>query len=348
MTVTVVGATKDALRICAELLDEGRHVRLVRDGRADAPVVVEPTALDGHAATLLERAATRRDPLEREGVFIEERPLAATPSLRPEHPRMEVIADRRVVAFSADANRRVTHLHVETADGAGGEDLPVDDALVLAADTLTTTRIFLESWRRATGENARLTGVLRHREIRARFVTTSMIGRPVDERVPVPPRVAITLREHNADDIRGWIATAEPERLPADVAAIHLDIRTSFRLVREARAALGSVVLTLPDWSRAACAVELDAGELAVRWEPPTGDRARRGRVLARTRRALRALGSWMLPGAGWREANANGEYAGTLPMTEEERPFTTRGDGSSREFEGLYIVGDAAKLHAN
>jgi hypothetical protein len=212
--VTVVGAGEEARRACEHLLGEGHHVRWLQDGRADAPgaKIADVPGLDDHAALLLERAAVNRAALEGEGIVIEERSFPPPPALPSDHPRLEVLEGRGAVAFSADGSRRVTHLHVERADGAGPEDLPVE-TLVLAADTLTTTRLFLESWRRATGECPRLSGLLRSREIRARFVTSAMIGRPVDERAAGIPRIAITVREPGSDDVRGRILTAEPERL---------------------------------------------------------------------------------------------------------------------------------------
>jgi hypothetical protein len=341
--VTVVGTGADARDETARLLAEGHHVRLVRDGRPEATGVPGAGALDDHAALLLERAAAKHAALEAQGIRIEEaRATATTVALPTVHPRLDVVDDRRVRVFEVDADRRVTHVHLQRADGTGSEETPTE-MLVLAADTLTTTRIFLESWRRATGESPRLTGLLHPREVRARFVTPSMIGRPVDERAAGSPRVAITLRERGTDDVRGELLTAEPERLATDVASVPLDIRTSFRLVREARAALGSATLTFPDGPRQGCWVELGTGGLATHWEPPAGDLARRGRAVARLRHALQMLGSRLLSAAA-PDAAVGDDWAGTLPATSDERPFTTRGDGSSRDFRGLRISGDAAR----
>jgi hypothetical protein len=130
------------------------------------------------------------------------------------------------------------------------------------------------------------------------------------------------------------------------VAAVPLDVRTAFRLVREARAGLGSVTLTVPDRPRAACFTELGPGGLAVNWEPPTGDPARMGRTIARVRHALQMLGARILAAEPRNDRAADG-YAGTLPSTSDERPFTTRPDGSSRDFQGLWIVGGGGLLSA-
>jgi len=65
--------------------------------------------------------------------------------------------------------------------------------------------------------------------------------------------------------------------------------------------------------------------------------------ALGTVRAFLRDLGCLVPPGMGGaRPMGASVHYAGTLPMTTEDRPWTTRPDGSSRDFGNLFIADGA------
>ena len=192
--------------------------------------------------------------------------------------------------------------------------------------------------------------MLDNRQVLVPFVTWRMVRRPRDPRVYRHPQVVISLDGFEPrDDVHAPLATLGTAPLHAIVRALPVDIRRGLRLVRDVRAALGVAIMSLADRRRRTCWVELgpspDAdGALVAHYEPPTGEAALIGRNVARLRSALGTLGAVVPPGAvSVLPSGASAQYAGTLPMTRDEAPFTTTPSGSSRDYSGVRIVDGAA-----
>jgi choline dehydrogenase-like flavoprotein len=239
----------------------------------------------------------------------------------------------------------VRSLVVERVDGGGEEEIEVE-RLALGSGTLSTAKIFLESWRRATGERARLTGLMDNRQVLVPFLSWRMIRRRHDPRTYQYHQLALGLEGTEPRDyVHALVTTLKTASIHPIVQSVPLDVRTGLRVFRDVHAALGLVNVNFPDRRRRTCWVELADGPergfpLVVHYEPPTGERALLGRTLARVRRALGALGAVVPPGLTHvRPMGASVHYAGTLPMTAEPRPFTTTPHGASRDFAGLDLV---------
>lgn len=343
------------------------HMPAPRELRAALP-------LDEHSALLLERYDLRRDVLRRDGVALGRTRLAVLPSddagrkgctllgrcrtgcpteslytpsltLRALLGRtgFEYRSGRRVTHLRADESRRVRAVVCRHADG-GAEEEVTADRVVLAAGALSSARIFLETWRRATGESPRLTGLLDNRQVLVPFLTWQMIRRPHDPRTFPYPQLALVLEGFSpCDDVHALVATLKAGAIHPIVGSLPGDFRSALRVFRDVHAALGRVEISFPDRRRARCWVELgasagdDEAPLTLHYEPPTGERARIGRAVARVRAALRELGAVALPfRTRVRPMGAAAHYAGLLPMTREARPFTTTPDGASRDLADL------------
>ncbi|MGQ0721549.1 MAG: GMC oxidoreductase [Candidatus Eiseniibacteriota bacterium] len=264
-------------------------------------------------------------------------------------PRFRYRPGLHVLRFRTHAGR-VTSVIAARVDGTGVEEIPAD-ALVLGAGTLASSRIFLESWRRERGEVIRLTGLMDNRQVLMPFLNLGMIRRPHDPRTYQYHQLLIGM---TADDpreyVHGIVTTLKTAQIHPIVQSVPFDLRTALHVFRNVHAALGLVNVNFWDRRRDDCFLTLDARDtggpeseappLRVHYEPPPGERARISSTLRRFRGALRKLGCVVPPGMSHvRPMGASVHYAGTLPMTREERPLTTTPEGRSRDFENLWIV---------
>ncbi|MCA9753070.1 MAG: hypothetical protein KC591_12825, partial [Gemmatimonadetes bacterium] len=264
-------------------------------------------------------------------------------------PGFEYRPGRRVTRLDVDSARRVTGVVAARLDGSGEETIPAE-MVALAAGTLASTKIFLETWFRATGEKPRLPGLMDNRQVLMPFLNWSMIGERHDPRTYQYHQIALALAEDDpAQTIHGLVTTLKTASVHPVVQGVPLDVRTALRVFRNVHAALGLVNVNFPDTRRDDCWVGLDPavgdGEspLLVRYAPPAGEGARIKRVTARVRGVLRELGCFVPPRMSHvRPMGASVHYAGTVPMTREERPFTATPGGASRDLSGLWFADGA------
>lgn len=350
--------------------DMARHFPVHRHLRPALP-------LDEHSALLLERYAERRDALRAAGVTFGRSRVAVlpaddlgrkgcdllgrcltgcpteslyTPSVTLRaltgNPRFEYLGGRRAVRLRTDGERHVRAVVCARTDGSGTEEVAADH-VALGAGTLASSRIFLETWRAATGEARRLSGLMDNRQVLVPFLTWRMIRRRHDPRTYQYHQLAFGFDGFEArDHVHALVTTLKTASIHPIVGSLPLDLRTALAVFRDVHAALGLVNVNFPDGRRSSCWVEPGAAgpdeeaPLVVHYEPPTGERARIGRTLGRVRRALAMLGAFVPPPmVHVRPMGASVHYAGTLPMTREDKPFTTTPDGASRDFHGLSLV---------
>ncbi len=350
--------------------DMARHFPVHRHLRPALP-------LDEHSALLLERYAERRDALRAQGVTFGRSRVAVLPAddlgrrgcgllgrcltgcpteslytpsvtLRAllRRPGLEYLGGRRAVRLRTDDARHVRAVVCERVDGSGAEEV-VADHVALGAGTLASSRIFLETWRAATGESRRLAGLMDNRQVLVPFLTWRMIRRRHDPRTYQYHQLAFGFDGHDPrDHVHALVTTLKTASIHPIVGSLPVDLRTGLAIFRDVHAALGLVNVNFPDRRRGNCWVEPAAAApgqeapLVIHYEPPLGERARIGRTLARVRKALAALGAFVPPPmVHVRPMGASVHYAGTLPMTRADEPFTTTPDGASRDFRGLTFV---------
>ena len=332
-----------------------------------------PLRLDEHSRLLLERIARKRDRLRRLGFTFGRSRIATlsedsgdrpgcrylgrcllgcpidslyTPALTlsecESSPRFTYRPGLCVRRFRVKGSR-VTGLVAERVDGSGVEELDVD-RLVLAAGTLSSSKIFLESWREAKGEDPRLVGLMDNRQILMPFLNPAMIRRRHDPETYQYHQITIGLEAPDPRDyVHGLLTTLKTASIHPIVQSVPFDLRTALWVFRNVHAALGLVNVNFPDRRRDGSYVTLEGEEspaLRVHYESPAGERARLRSTMARFRRALLALGCLVPPGLSHvRPMGASVHYAGTVPMREREAPLTTSADGRSHDFENLWFA---------
>jgi choline dehydrogenase-like flavoprotein len=264
------------------------------------------------------------------------------------HPRFEYLGGRFVECFLAGEDRRVRAVVVRPAEGPGTrEEIPAD-RLVLAAGTLSTARIVLESWRRRTGECRRLTGLMDNRQVLMPFLTLARLGARADLESYQYHQIAVGLLGEDGDDLHGQITTLKTALVHPIVSSLPLGVAMALRVFRRTHAALGLLNANFSDMRRESCYVQLDSDgtaeggtpPLVIHYEPPPGEAGRLREGRRRFARVLRALGAVVAPGLTHvRPMGASVHYAGTLPVSPVPAPFTTSPDGRSHDFGNLWIV---------
>ena len=333
-----------------------------------------PPELDSHGADLLRTYEERRERLAALGCVVGRSRLAVlggdqgarrgcwrcgrclwgcptgalwTPSLaRPAleaHPRFSAREGLFVTRFEADAGGRVRAVHARR-QGGGDERIPVE-TLVLAAGTLSTGRIYLASLQHEGGTAPALEGLMDNRQVMLPFVTPRRIGRPWEPQSYQYHQLNMSLDTGDPRAyVHGQVTTLKTALVHPIVQSVPLDLRTALHVFRHVHGALGLVNVSFHDTPRPGNRLELEPGPdgptLVASYAPPAGEPARVRAALRTYRRALWRLGCVVPPGMTHvRPMGASVHYAGTLPMTRDDRPHSLTPEGRSRVFENLLVV---------
>jgi choline dehydrogenase-like flavoprotein len=244
--------------------------------------------------------------------------------------------------FRLDGSGKVQSVVASTRDGQTRE-IPAG-SLVLAAGTLCSARIFLESLYRDTGKAPELTGLMDNRQILMPFVNLRMLGRQWSPETYQYHQVAMAVRMDTGDMIHGLVTTLKTALIHPLVQTLPFDLGTSVAAFRGVHGALGMVNINLPDHRREENFIALDTTvtphRLVVHYRPGEGEDVRLRSIIASFRRILMQLKCFAPPKTiHVRPMGASVHYAGTLPMTEANAPGTCTPEGASREIENLYFA---------
>lgn len=339
--------------------------------------LLPPLPLDRHSAQLLEVARQRREGLRsRFGCHVgrarvatlsvprEERAACSqlgrclwgcpnqafyTPALTIEacrrYPQFLYRGGLRALAFHYGSERRIDRLGVERVASGKREELPIE-RLALAAGTLSSSRIFLESLFRNEGRRERLTGLMDNRQILMPFVNWRMLGQSFEPHSYQFHQIAMAFEEAEGPALHGLVTTLGSSLAHPLIQRLPIDLRSAVVTFRGVRAALGLLNLNFPDHRRTGSHVSLhepsEHGEnrLSVVYDPPADEAARIQRSTRRVSRCLRTLGCIVPPGLMHvRPMGSSVHYAGTLPMSSKRDPMTTSHTGRSHDFDNLWVV---------
>lgn len=343
--------------------------------------LLEPLELDEHSALLLQSYERRRERIQsRLGAFVGRSRIATlsrahagreacgylgrclwgcptdslyTPSVTLReclsHERFEYVAGVHVSHFRYSDGGRVERVIAREVSGGSEREFEVG-TLVLAAGTLSSSKILLDSVHRDTGELPALEGLMDNRQVLMPFVNLRMVGRPFEARSYQYHQLAIGLRtEDPADYVHGLVTTLKTALIHPIVQNVPLSLGGSLELFRNVHAGLGLVNINLPDTRRVGNLLRVEPRDdgpgtrLVVEYAPDPGERKRLARVTRTFRRLLRQLGCIVPPGmTRVRPMGASVHYAGTVPMAKagtDSGAWTSDANGRSRTFENLYFA---------
>jgi choline dehydrogenase-like flavoprotein len=263
------------------------------------------------------------------------------------HERFQYRPGLLVKYLRLDSHDRATSIIAE--DVASGEAIEMElEHIVLAAGTLSSARIFLETLRQNRNETVRLSGLMDNRQILMPFVTLAMMGRRVNTDHYQYHQLMMALEQEKASElVHCQITTLKSAAIHPIVQAIPLGLSAALRSFREIRAALGIANVNLPDFRRADNYVTLGAGgdrdrtpPLEIRYSPPDEEAQTLPVILRRIRRCLWKLGALApAPMTHVRPMGASVHYAGTLPMCPGGGSLTTSAQGRSHDIPNLHLV---------
>ena len=334
-----------------------------------------PLMLDEHSAELIETYQSRRRSLnEKLGCYIGRARLAVlsrdagdrkacsysgrclwgcpseslyTPSITLREcrtwPTFEYHDGVHVDHFRFDHSGTVRSVIATGADG-GTHEFPVG-TLALAAGTLCSTGIFLESIRKDSGEIVQLRGLMDNRQVLMPYINLRMLGRRFNPNTYQYHQLAIGIRQPNpADYVHALVTTLKTALVHPVAQNLPFDLGTSTSVFRNVHAALGLVNINFSDNRRPENYISLDSTaktrRLLIHYEPEANEPERLAGMTKRFQKLLRKLGC-IAPTSMMhvRPMGASVHYAGTLPMTANSAPLTCTPECRSRDFKNLYFV---------
>ncbi len=251
--------------------------------------------------------------------------------------------------FEYDAERRVTGLVVDPLPE--GERTRIGgDLFVLAAGTLCSSKLMLDSRYQATGEIATLPGLMDNQQIMLPFLSLGMIGQPVPLASYQFHELALGMTGRTeADYVHGQVTTLKAASVHPIMQSLPLDFGSASRFVQGLRAGLAVANIWLPDWRderntlTLAPAAEPGRTRLVLSYGTAGRETDEVKRVIRTMGKALRKLGCIVPPGmTKVLPKGASIHYAGTLPMSRTPAPFTVSPECRSWDYSNL-IVADGA-----
>jgi len=235
-------------------------------------------------------------------------------------PNFQYLDGFYVDHFRMNGGGSVRSVVVRRADGVM-EEIPAD-ALVLAAGTLGSAKIFLESIYHDSGQILSLSGLMDNRQILMPFVNLRMLGRKWSPDTYQYHHVAMAVRVRESGEmIHGLITTLKTALIHPLVQTLPFDLAGNLAAFRSVHAALGMININFPDHRREEHYVTLDTSSLphrlAIHYRPDASEPARLRQTIAAFRKVLWKLGCFApAPMTHVRPMGASVHYAGTLPMS--------------------------------
>lgn len=271
-----------------------------------------------------------------------------TPSLTlrelVKHERFTYLSGRHVARFEADESNRVRCVRaVELATGR--EETHEVETLVLAAGTLASAKLFLDSLRAHGGRAPVLAGLMDNRQVLVPFVNLAMLRRRYQADSYQYHQLAMGFeRPDPRHYVHGLVTTLKTALIHPIVQSVPFDLKSALWIFRNAHAALGILNVNFHDDRRPENRVELEADgdstRLVVQYAPSNDEPERMKAALATVKKALSKLGCVVPPGmAHVRPMGASVHYAGTLPMSATRAPLTTSPGGESHDIAGLFFA---------
>jgi hypothetical protein len=225
-------------------------------------------------------------------------------------------------------------------------EFPVHE-LVLAAGTLGTAKIFLNSVYFHSGKVLTLKGLMDNRQVLIPFINLRLAGKPFNPESYQYHQLAMGIAAAEPKKyVHGQITTLKTALMHPIMQSIPLDLKTAIFLGRNLHAALGVVNINLPDDRREGNRVTIEGDQDAVKtrllitYSPLPGESKNLTDLIRKVKKILLKLGVIVPPGMlHIRPMGASVHYAGTIPMWAEKSPLTASTNCRSHDFPNLHFV---------
>jgi choline dehydrogenase-like flavoprotein len=262
------------------------------------------------------------------------------------YPNFKYVPDVYVNYFKFNSKRHVTDVVAESLHTNESFEFPVE-RLVLAAGTLCSSKIFMNSLFQDSGKITKLHGLMDNRQILMPFINYRMIGKPYNPESYQYHQIVMMLEgERTAENIHGLVTTLKTALTHPIVQNMPLDLKTSLFVFRNIHAALGIVNINRHDTRREESGLSLEGNQgkshtrLLINYSPVANEKASIKQAVKKVASVLRKLGCIVpLSMSHIRPMGSSVHYTGTIPMSSKETALTTSRYCQSHDFENLYIV---------
>lgn len=271
---------------------------------------------------------------------------SVTLSKLKKHDRFTYLDGRLANWLEIDDAGKAVALDVTNAATGDNERIEAQ-RFVLAGGTLSSSRIFLDTWRLWKGESPRLGGLMDNRQIIMPFVTLAMLGKRCETRNYQYHQLMMALAGKSEEEmIHCQVTTLKSAQYHAIIQSAPMDLLGAMNLFRLTRTSLGLVNINLHDTPRDDSYVTIKPGnsgevsKLSVVYVPEENEAEKIRIAKKRVKRVLRRLGCIVPPGmTRLRPMGASVHYAGTLPMSADRRPLAVDKECRSYDIENLFIA---------
>ncbi|MBI4825742.1 MAG: hypothetical protein HY807_04900 [Nitrospirae bacterium] len=261
-----------------------------------------------------------------------------------QYPEFKYVPGSYVTHFKFDSKRRITG--VVAVSGNETLEFPLS-RLVLAAGTLSSSEIFMNSIFKGSGEIVKLHGLMDNRQVFMPFINLKMAGKPYNPESYQYHQLALGMESENPkEDIHAHITMLKTALVHPIIQNMFFDLKASSLFFRDVHSALGIVNINFSDSRRQDNYVTLDVDKktrrsrLAIHYSPVEREGAIIKKTVKEVSRVLLRLGC-LSPSKTIhiRPPGASVHYSGTLPAAEGKKPFTVSEFCQSNDFDNLYFI---------
>lgn len=261
------------------------------------------------------------------------------------NPAFTYIPNQRVTHFTLDGQNHISHVVARSVLDGKETEFPVEN-LVLAAGTLSSSMIYMESIYRHHGEIIRLPGLMDNRQILVPFINLKLIGKQYRPASYQYHQLAIGfVSELDNEYVHGQITTLKSALMQPVLQGMPLDWKTASFLGRNLHAALGVININLSDYRRPDNYLTLsprngNESELRIQYRPAADENRKANHAIKRVKKFMSRMGLLIPPGQiHLRPMGASVHYSGTLPMSKEAGPHKVNSECRSYDFANLFFA---------
>lgn len=273
-----------------------------------------------------------------------------TPSITLEECRtynnFTYVPNMYVRHFEYDSQGHITCIVAESIKDGLFHEFALDK-LILAAGTLSSSKIFLNSIYKKTGQIVKLKGLMDNRQVLIPFLNVKMIGKPSESTSYQYHQIAMGVKTKNSKEyVHGQVTTLKSALIHPIIQSIPFDLKNSVYIFRNLHSALGLINLNFHDYRRDDNYVCLCSNDnrykptLSINYVPNGAEPLLLNKIIKTIKKVFLKLGCVVLPGmVHIRPMGASVHYSGTIPMSTKRSPYTTSKDCQSHDFNNLYFV---------
>lgn len=261
-----------------------------------------------------------------------------------QYPNFKYLPNMFVSHFKFNSGNHITSVIAESLVENKIYEFSVQK-IVLAAGTLCSSKIFMDSIFKNTNKVIKLYGLMDNRQILIPFVNLKMIGKQYNPESYQYHQISMEFEcETPKDYIDVQITTLKTAMIHPIIQKMFFDLKTSIFMFKNLHAALGIASVSFNNKRKRDNYLTIETNgahpKLVINYSVEEDENRSINQVIKRVTNILRKL-KCIAPATTIyvRPMGANIHYAGTIPMSTKKNNFTTSVYCQSHDFDNLYIV---------